>query len=460
MSDEYDSPQGQAFEEKPFEVETTSPQSGNEERKPSGGLKFLTVLMFLLAVSVFVLPFVWGTKGKKMEFVPDSAALNNDWLIWLGNIFPFILAFTICLFVYAFLVEIIGLLSFRKFKPHLGMALGFTAIFGVAASVFGYFRFMQGDFGSAPLNLEWEENKMGIQLWIFMTFTFFAMMAFLSKLWSRHHNKFSPFYPIFMLLAGAALVFSSYRALGQARAENDVLGDFLNLTGLEIPGLNEAQEEESGTDASEELGEVLETEEVKPTEEPAEEAVPEEPEGVAPAPSRSRRGSRNLSPIPSDTHSSDNSSGVIPPPSNLAPEVETSTEEPSEVEDETPAGEQIIVVDPQEEEEVPFPGREEEPSEVVEEATEEEVSSNEESHGEEAPSVSEESEEVSEVSESSEVEVPESAESEEAGEDVPQPATEEALPDEVKEVLEDAKESGSESVEDSIEKLREAADSE
>ena len=225
MTDEHDNEIEKDNPEPDFIDEAVSGGDEGEPTptKPAGALKFLTFLMLLLGLGLFVMPFVWGIDGKKTEMIPDSSVLNaSDWLWWLGDLHVLIIHLPIGVFVWVFALEVIGVLSFRKFKPHLGATLAFAAITAIIASVFGYFQFLRGDHGAAELAWDLENNRMGMHMWLSILFSFFVILTFISKLWCRHHQKGSPFYPFFLLLAAASLILSSHMGGGLVHSDMDL----------------------------------------------------------------------------------------------------------------------------------------------------------------------------------------------------------------------------------------------
>ena len=205
MSEENDTPEEDFAAPVPEpEEETATPE------KSSGGLKFLTILMLLAVVGLFAFPFIWGLDGKdKMAVSPDSSVLN-DWLLWLGDLHLVILHIPIGIFVYVLAMEIFGVFSFGKFKPRLRGALFLNVLFGIVAVVFGYFYFLRGEYGNAPLEFALEGNNMGMHMWLSILFTVFVIFAFISKMWSVHQNKWSPFYPLFIIVATASMLLGAH----------------------------------------------------------------------------------------------------------------------------------------------------------------------------------------------------------------------------------------------------------
>ena len=203
-------------------VEEEEQNTDPPAKKSSGGLKFLSFIMFALAIALIAMPFVWGLEDKK-AVVPDSSVLT-PWLTWLGDMHFVVLHIPIGIFVYVFSMEIIGLLSFRKFKPHLGAALAINAISAIVAAVFGYFLFLQGD-RAAPLEFDLEGNPMGMHMWLSILFAVFVVFSFISKMWSRHHGKWSPFYPLFMLVAAASMTVGAHFGGEMVHPDKKVLED-------------------------------------------------------------------------------------------------------------------------------------------------------------------------------------------------------------------------------------------
>lgn len=222
MSDENDTPT-----EDFVAAEAESTEESAPAKKSAGGLKFLTFLMLVAAVGLFVFPFVWGLDDPA-KISPDPSVLN-DWLWWLGDLHVLILHIPIGVFIWAFTLECVGLLTWRKFKPHLGGTLFFASITSIVAVVFGYFYFLRGEYGDAELKWDLEGNRMGMHMWLSILFSFFVILSFISKMWSRHNDKGSPFYPFFMLLAAASMGLGAHMGGQLVHPAKDIEGDFQKL---------------------------------------------------------------------------------------------------------------------------------------------------------------------------------------------------------------------------------------
>lgn len=237
MSEENDSLENETQDEDfATAAELTPEEESSPRAKRSGGLKFLTFLMMVLGLALFVLPFVWGGEFKDRAIIPDSSVLN-DWLWWLGDMHVVVLHLPIGIFFYAFAMEILGLLSFRKFKPHLGATLFFAALSSIVSVVFGYFYFLRADYGPAELSWDLENNNIGMHMWLSILASFFVILSFLSKMWSRHHEKWSFFYPLFMLFAASTMILGAHMGARLVHKNKDVEGDFLKLIACEPLGV-------------------------------------------------------------------------------------------------------------------------------------------------------------------------------------------------------------------------------
>lgn len=218
---------------------STDSQSSSPEttaKKSGAGLGFLTILLFLVAAAMLATPFLWGLKDLK-SMAPDPSVLN-EWTEWSGDMHLLLLHIPIGLFVYVFGIEILGLLSFRKFKPNLSGALFCTVLSSLLAIGTGYLLFLQGDQGNAPYKDF--DSAMGMHMWTMILFGVFIIFSFVAKAWSRHNEKGSVFYPLFMLLSAAALGFGAHNggALIHGKAKADSLVDFPMVQ----MGLKEAEE--------------------------------------------------------------------------------------------------------------------------------------------------------------------------------------------------------------------------
>ncbi|MGJ8724007.1 MAG: DUF2231 domain-containing protein [Roseibacillus sp.] len=232
MSEENDTP------EEDFAAAVPEPEDENSSpKKSSGGLKFLTLLMLIAAVGLFVFPYVWGLEDRK-AVSPDSSVLN-DWMLWLGDLHVLVLHVPIGLFVYVLAMEFFGILSFGKFKPQLRGALFLTAISGIVAVGFGYLHFLRGDYGNAPLEFAAEGNRMGMHMWLSIMFVAFVVLAFVSKMWAHHQKKWSPFYPLFIIVAAVSMGIGAHKGGEMVHTDKDIAGDFMKLKNGEPLGVAE-----------------------------------------------------------------------------------------------------------------------------------------------------------------------------------------------------------------------------
>lgn len=213
------------------------------------GMKVLTGVLLLMAFALAVVPFQWGMKEG---YVPDDSKVT-PWLSWMGDMHVLVLHLPIGIFFYVAAMEFFGLLSFRKFRPNLSGALFLCAMTAVVAVVFGYFYFLKGDYGAAKL--EWT-SKMGMHMWFSILFAILTILAFLAKAWARVGGKGNIFYPILMMLSAAALGYGAHNGGELVHRDKDIIGDFEELTGLDLPALPGEHEDEKEDEKEPELVEV------------------------------------------------------------------------------------------------------------------------------------------------------------------------------------------------------------
>ncbi|MDP0490817.1 MAG: c-type cytochrome domain-containing protein [Verrucomicrobiota bacterium JB023] len=211
--------------ETPFAVEDETTESP-EPKKKSVGLTILTSLLFLVSLAMLVTPFFWGMEEG---FKPDVAKVT-PWLDWAGDLHVLVLHVPIGIYVYILLMEIFGLLSFRKFKPQLTGALFVGAMSSVLAVVSGYLYFMQGDHGAAPFNAD---NLMGMHMWVSILFAVLFICTYVAKVWARLHGTPSPVYGFLLLFTGIALAYGSHQGGKLVHRDKDPVADFMALVNEE-----------------------------------------------------------------------------------------------------------------------------------------------------------------------------------------------------------------------------------
>ena len=88
----------------------------------------------LLAISVALIPIIFPGPGDGYEL--------NKWEEFAGNMHFVVLHIPIGIFVWVFILELLGVLSFGKYKSATALPLFFGVVFGVIAVVLGYYLYL------------------------------------------------------------------------------------------------------------------------------------------------------------------------------------------------------------------------------------------------------------------------------------------------------------------------------
>ncbi|NNC88901.1 MAG: hypothetical protein HKN82_10635 [Akkermansiaceae bacterium] len=167
-----------------------TPEDG-ERQKSSAGLVFVTITALLMAMGVAILPVWLGGAGKAVE--------TDVWQTFYGDLHPLLLPIPIGVFVLILLMEVCGLLSFGKWKPHTTFPLFVGVVTAVLAVIAGNF---------LHLRTNGSDGATYHHIWGFTVFSVLAILTFVSKIWSNHSGAKSPMYGILLLMTVGALVFT------------------------------------------------------------------------------------------------------------------------------------------------------------------------------------------------------------------------------------------------------------
>lgn len=166
-----------------------------ESDGPKGtvGLMFVTISALLMAVAITILGYLTQAGSERLVL--------NDWTEFLGDLHPVVLHLPIGVFILVFTMEMVGLLSFGRWRPQTSFPLFFGVIGAVVAVIFGCLLFLQGDRSL--------EVAFG-HLWGSIAFAVLATLAFVAKIWANHSGVKSPIYGILLLMSMGTLIYSSH----------------------------------------------------------------------------------------------------------------------------------------------------------------------------------------------------------------------------------------------------------
>ena len=164
-----------------------------EGRKSNAGLMFLTVASLLMLVAISILGYMTQIGSESLKLTP--------WTTFYGELHPVILHLPIGIFILVFIMEIVGLLSFGKWKPQTQFPLFLGVVGAVLAVIFGCLLIQQGDQSM---------DEAIWHLWGSIAFTVVGTLAFLAKIWATRSGASSPIYGILLIASIALLLWSSH----------------------------------------------------------------------------------------------------------------------------------------------------------------------------------------------------------------------------------------------------------
>jgi uncharacterized membrane protein len=234
--------------------EETNPSEENAEiaenevqKRAVVGPFFMTLIVLAVVGALAYMP----TYFDQAFFEDPENAENNGWLYalaqksegwWVdnaGDYHPLILHTPIGIVFLALAMEVLGWLSFGKYKPRTTLAL-FLAFFGGAlACVSGMFMLKSGGGYGADTSVafdveQWKKgwaNDMFKHMWMGISFVAVVGLAFLSKIWARPGAGRGPIYAILLFGTAAVMGYGSHFGGLKTHKTDPVLN---TLVGLEL----------------------------------------------------------------------------------------------------------------------------------------------------------------------------------------------------------------------------------
>ncbi|MFT6864045.1 MAG: putative membrane protein [Akkermansiaceae bacterium] len=170
------------------------PSETNQEG--NAGRIFLSILVLVLAATAAAFASL-----RDGEFVQNLLGQDGWWSQLIGNLHPILMLFPLGLILLVLLVEVLGWLSFRKWKAVTVLALLWVVITTVLASVSGLV-LMKLEGNSGP---DWRQY-----LWYGIGAMAAFALSFLCKIWGRNRNGSGILYAFFFLGGIAALGYGGY----------------------------------------------------------------------------------------------------------------------------------------------------------------------------------------------------------------------------------------------------------
>lgn len=179
-----------------------------------GWVIFATFCSFLIACSAIALPFVWSG--------PDAEKLN-PWTEFFGTLHPLVLHLPIGIVILVVTMEVLGWMSFGRYRPQTILPLGIGLLSAVAALSLGYLLFMTGDYGKGTL-----DREIGKHLWGTIAFTVLLAAAFTAKIWNAYNGRRPALYGALLMASVTALTIGAHKGAIITHG-SDPLDGFLHL---------------------------------------------------------------------------------------------------------------------------------------------------------------------------------------------------------------------------------------
>lgn len=147
----------------------------------------------LLAISVALIPIIFPGPGDGYEL--------NKWEEFAGNMHFVVLHIPIGIFVWVFILELLGVLSFGKYKPATALPLFFGVVFGVIAVVLGYYLYLSE--GS-------QDDLITKHMWGSIAFVVLGALSYMTKISSLRTGTTSPVYVVMICATMATMVVAAH----------------------------------------------------------------------------------------------------------------------------------------------------------------------------------------------------------------------------------------------------------
>jgi len=143
----------------------------DEQKNQSKWYGLVLGICLFTALAVSIMPLL-GDVGLANPQTADTAGL---WMNFLGRFHPLFLHLPIGATVLVLCMEILGLISFGKYKARTTLPLAFAASASVFAVVFGYFLYLTGEYNVSELD---EHKRDGVIFTVIIIKTFLIKYSY------------------------------------------------------------------------------------------------------------------------------------------------------------------------------------------------------------------------------------------------------------------------------------------
>lgn len=232
-------------EEKKIPDDLAENEENEVQKRSKVGPFFVTLIILAIVGALAYMPTYFDQVYAED---PENAA-NNGWMAkmvetsegwWIdnaGEYHPLFLHVPIGIIFLAVAMEVLGWLSFGKYKPRTTLALFLAFVGGTLACVSGMFMLKTGGGYSVDTSVafdtdQWKEgwaNDMFKHMWMGIAFVAVVGLAFLAKVWSRPGAGRGPIYAILLFGTAGIMGYGSHYGGLQTHGSDPVATTMVNL---------------------------------------------------------------------------------------------------------------------------------------------------------------------------------------------------------------------------------------
>lgn len=252
-------------EEKNLSEESAEIEGNEASKRSLAGPFCMTLIILAIVGALAYMPTyfdqVYAEDPENIEnngWMTNLAEESEGW--WINNAgeyHPLILHLPIGIIFLAVAMEVLGWLSFGKFRPQTTLALFLAFVGGTLACVSGMFLLKTGGFvanTNVGVDVEkWKEawnQDMFKHMWMGIAFVGVLGLAYLARIWARPGKGRGPIYAILLFGAAGVMGYGSHYGGLQTHKTDPVLNTLVGLDLVEDPDAKVENGEDDDTESN------------------------------------------------------------------------------------------------------------------------------------------------------------------------------------------------------------------